>query len=146
MKILHGTWIPDQSGDFFQGGNFYIWVELTETKEIATAKRKSSRQKANSEQLAPKHSASLFEPELKAFLFNDLGIKDELLQEVKNRYGYASDKKAIFPKYFLLPTSDERPLPSIESARYLEVEIPETFDLQHWQIYCYQVTTSARLT
>ncbi len=148
MKILHGTWIPDHSGDFFQGGNFYIWVEITEPKAIATAKRKSStRQKTTPirEQLAPKHSASLFEPELKAFLFNDLGIKDELLQEVKNRYGYASDNKAIFPKYFLLPTSDERPLPSIESARYLEVEIPETFDLQHWQIDCYQVTTPVKI-
>ncbi|MEE3718146.1 DEAD/DEAH box helicase [Tumidithrix elongata RA019] len=146
MKILHGTWIPDSNSDFWQLGNFYIWVETTETKAIATAKRKSSKSKAanESEPSGSKHPASLTEAELKSFLFSDLGIKDDLLQENTNRYG----KKApiIFPKYFLLPTSNQQPLPSLESARYLEVEIPETFELAYWQIDCYQVTTSVKIS
>jgi SNF2 family DNA or RNA helicase len=142
MKILHGTWIPDQSSDFFQSGNFYIWVETTEVK--TPTKRRASKSKATLE--PSKHPASLAEPELKSFLFRDLAIKDELLQELgkDNRFSKRVQDPIIFPKYFLLPTSDSQPLPSLESARYLEVEIPENFELQYWQIDCYQVTASVK--
>jgi hypothetical protein len=27
MYILHGTWIPEDSDRFIQGGQFYLWVE-----------------------------------------------------------------------------------------------------------------------
>lgn len=27
MHIIHGTWIPDDSEDFFNGGQFWVWVE-----------------------------------------------------------------------------------------------------------------------
>jgi SNF2 family DNA or RNA helicase len=143
MKILHGTWIPDHSGDFIQTGNFYIWVETTETKAIATTKRKSSKTAKASEDLSVKHPASLAELDLKSFLYNDLAIKDDLLQESTNQR-YSKDP-IVFPKYFLLPTSDKQPLPSLESARYLEIESPENFDLQYWQIDCYQVTTPVKV-
>ncbi len=147
MKILHGTWIPNHSSDFIQSGNFYIWVETTDGKPTTTAKRKSTKKASEPapEQLVSKHRSSLAEAELKAFLFNDLGIKDELLQEPDAKYARsANQEQIIFPKYFLLPTSNEQPLPSLELARYLEIELPETFDLQYWQIDCYQVTTSIK--
>lgn len=142
MKILHGTWIPAHNSDFIQTGNFYVWVETTEAKAIATNKRKSSKTVQASEAIA-KHPASLGESDLKSFLYKDLAIKDDLLEEPSNkRYEKA---KIIFPKYFLLPTSDNRPLPSLESARYLEIDSPENFELQYWQIDCYQVTTSVKI-
>lgn len=149
MKILHGTWIPNHSSDFIQSGNFYIWVETTDGKPTTTAKRKSTKKASEPapEQLVTKHRSSLAEAELKAFLFNDLGIKDELLQEPDAKYARsANQEQIIFPKYFLLPTSDQQPLPSLELARYLEIELPESFDLQHWQIDCYQVTTSIKIS
>lgn len=144
MKILHGTWIPDHSDNFIQTGNFCIWIETTEPKSIA--KRKSSKSAKVVENGLPRHPASLAESELKPFLFNELAIKDELLQEITNPYisKNSPKEKIIFPKYFLLPTSENKPLPSLESARYLEIEIPENFALQYWQIDCYQVTTSVK--
>ncbi|MCA6597710.1 MAG: DEAD/DEAH box helicase [Pseudanabaena sp. M046S1SP1A06QC] len=144
MKILHGTWIPDHSDNFIQTGNFCIWIETTEPKSIA--KRKSSKSAKVVENGLPRHPASLAESELKPFLFNELAIKDELLQEINNPYisKNSPKEKIIFPKYFLLPTSENKPLPSLESARYLEIEIPENFALQYWQIDCYQVTTSVK--
>jgi len=146
MKILHGTWIPDHSDDFIQTGNFYIWVETTELKAIATNKRKSSKTAKVSEDLLRKHPASLVGLELKPFLYNELAIKDDLLQEISNPYIRKNSprEQIVFPKYFLLPTSQNKPLPSLESARYLEIESPEDFDLQYWQIDCYQVTTPVK--
>ena len=149
MKILHGTWIPDRSSDFIQSGNFYIWVETTDTKQIAPTNPKSSKKQSalEPEQSSSKHPASLAEEELTIFLVKDLGIKDDLLQEPNTRYrDNTSREKIIFPKYFLLPTSDRKPLPSLELARYLEIELPESFDLQHWQIDCYQVTASVKIS
>jgi SNF2 family DNA or RNA helicase len=141
MKILHGTWIHDHGNDFIQTGNFYIWVETTEPKAIATNKRKSSKTVQESGAIA-KHPASLDESDLKLFLYKDLAIKDDLLEEPSNkRY---EKEKIIFPKYFLLPTSNNQPLPSLESARYLEIDSPEDFELKYWQIDCYQVTTSVK--
>ncbi|MEY3303803.1 MAG: hypothetical protein RLZZ139_2176, partial [Cyanobacteriota bacterium] len=141
MKILHGTWIDDHGNDFIQTGNFYIWVETTEPKAIATNKRKSSKTVQESGAIA-KHPASLDESDLKLFLYKDLAIKDDLLEEPSNkRY---EKEKIIFPKYFLLPTSNNQPLPSLESARYLEIDSPEDFELKYWQIDCYQVTTSVK--
>ncbi|MEI6429818.1 MAG: DEAD/DEAH box helicase [Pseudanabaena sp. ELA607] len=142
MKILHGTWIPDHSDNFIQTGNFYIWVETTEAKAITSTKRKSSKAAKVSEASA-KHPASLSESDLKPFLYNELAIKDDLLQEITNPYIRKNSprEQIVFPKYFLLPTSENKPLPSLESARYLEIESPENFELQYWQIDCYQVTT-----
>ena len=142
MKILHGTWIPDHNDGFIQTGNFYVWVETAATTAIASTKRRSTKAAKVSEELLPKHPASLAESELKLFLYNDLAIKDELLQEDNSQKSSAN--KTVSPKYFLLPTSENKPLPSLESARYLEIESPENFELQYWQIDCYQVTTSVK--
>jgi len=50
----------------------------------------------------------------------------------------------ILPQYFLLPTVDNQPLPSLELSRYLEEEVPETFEFQYWQVDCYQTIASAK--
>lgn len=120
MNILHGTWIPQEEDGFVQNGTFYLWVETIE----ATKKRK----------IAPhSHPHQLFKDQLETFLAQALGIKSEL-----RTYPIAA---LISPQYFVLPSRDNRPLPSLELARYLEQEIPETFDLQYWQIDCYAAKT-----
>ncbi|WP_019502622.1 DEAD/DEAH box helicase [Pseudanabaena sp. PCC 6802] len=142
MKILHGTWIPDAEADFIQRGNFYIWVESTELAELPASpatKGRASRKKTAADSVPEDmHAYALRADALKQFLYNDLAIKDDLLTNAVRR----DDKTAILPKYFLLPTADRAALPSLELARYLETELPETFALQSWQIDCYKVTTN----
>src|SRR5579875_872039 len=38
MHIVHGTWIPEDTQDFVQGGAFYLWVE-TDTPIAAPRKQ-----------------------------------------------------------------------------------------------------------
>ena len=125
MKILHGTWIPAAEADFIQAGAFYLWVETTET-----AGKPSKNASAHPRQLT---KASLAE-----FLATELGIKS----------GTSTTRQPpqleIFPQYFLLPTIADQPLPSLELARYLETELPETFDWQYWQVDCYKTTASVK--
>ncbi len=135
MKILHGTWIPDIEGDFIQNGDFYVWVESTESQ---APKSRNSKRKNVAED---SHVYALRTEDLKLCLLNDVGIKDPLLQGAIR----SSQEPAILPKYFLLPTADRVALPSLELARYHEAELPEEFTLQYWQIDCYKLpeTTSA---
>ena len=117
MRILHGTWIPQTEDGFIQNGAFYVWVETT---EIHSSNR--------TEMVHPRHLAG---EELVAFLTEELGIKSQSPQPLKTN---------ISSKYFLLPSSDNQPLPSIELARYLETDLPETFTFEYWQVECYQTT------
>ena len=119
MKILHGTWIPDEKEELIQSGGFYLWVETTEPKTITNSKTI--------------HPYQLSAKNLESFLAQDLGIKN--LQ---------SD--GITPKYFLLPTANEQPLPSLELARYLETELPEQFTWQYWEIDCYLTTNIVKVS
>jgi SNF2 family DNA or RNA helicase len=125
MNILHGTWIPQPEGEFIQKGAFYFWVETIE----ATKKRKIAQ---NS------HPFQLFKDDLETFLAQVLEIKGELRSQ--------PIAEQMTPQYFLLPSVENRPLPSLELARYLEQDIPETFDLQYWQVDCYPVKTLAKTT
>jgi SNF2 family DNA or RNA helicase len=127
MKILHGTWIPNGEDGFVQTGGFYLWAETTESK-----KRSKKASKADSNNVHPRQLAA---DELEAFLMNDVGVKGHLKNKLQG---------AIAPKYFLLPTRDNQPLPSLELARYLEEELPETFEFQYWQIDCYKTTASVK--
>lgn len=54
---------------------------------------------------------------------------------------FYSLKDLIEPRYFLLPSVDDQPLPSLELSRYLEIEQPDWFDFQYWQIDCYPIIT-----
>ncbi|QUY40702.1 DEAD/DEAH box helicase [Acaryochloris marina] len=116
MKIIHGTWIPDEAA-FIQKGAFYLWVETTEPKK----KRKTARSI---------HPFQLASDELEDFLSNDLGVKPGRPLE-----------QLITSRHFLLPSTDQAPLPSLELARYLEETTPETFEWQYWQVDCFEVKT-----
>jgi SNF2 family DNA or RNA helicase len=121
MKIIHGTWMPQSTDDFIQAGGFYLWVETTEPKRQRT-------------KVAGVHPRQVAQVELAAFLTTELGIKPPATY---GRQLPQTLETEIFPRYFLLPTADQQPLPSLELARYLEQDLPETFDLQVWQIDCY---------
>jgi SNF2 family DNA or RNA helicase len=124
MKILHGTWIPKSGTDFVRTGAFYLWVE---TDTIADRDRDKSIDSNIS-----RHPQHLVMTELREFLADSLGI-----QPINHR----QFPEVFSSQYFLLPSHHDRPLPSLELARYLETDLPDTFDLGYWQIDCYQIAT-----
>ncbi|MBD1864109.1 MULTISPECIES: DEAD/DEAH box helicase [Trichocoleus] len=118
MHILHGTWIPEETASFVQSGGFHLWIETTDTLR----RRKT----------APRlHLNHLPQEKLATFLTESLGIKPAAYQTLET---------AIAPKYFLLPTVGDQPCPSPELARYLELEPPEQWQWQYWQVDCYRPT------
>ncbi len=122
MKILHGTWIPQPGEEFIQQGAFYLWVETTEQKKFRQPTQRHPRQSAAAD--------------LATLLSKELGIKPPLPRQIQD---------LISPQYFLLPTVDNQPLPSLELSRYLEEEVPESFEFQYWQIDCYRTVTSDKI-
>jgi SNF2 family DNA or RNA helicase len=123
MKVIHGTWIPDDSDNYIDPGSFYLWVETS-----SLTKRKSKSQS----QIHPAHLAS---EELGVFLSQEIAIKDSA----------ASIRQGVSPKYFTLPTANNQPLPSPELTKYLETEVLEEYDeLEYWQIDCYQAVTDVK--
>ncbi|MBD1853406.1 DEAD/DEAH box helicase [Cyanobacteria bacterium FACHB-502] len=127
MQILHGTWIPRSheaasEESFFQSGAFYLWVETTQKHEH----RQSSQ----------RHPRQLAAEDLALLLRQEIGVQPPSnLRDLKD---------LISPQYFLLPTLDNQPLPSLELSRYLEEELPEAFQWQYWQIDCYPTIASTR--
>src|SRR5215208_5745011 len=127
MQIVHGTWLPDDTNDFVQGGAFYVWVE---TDTPATIRKPRT---AGSE-----HPRQLSRADLGRFLADNLGL------DTGDRYGPSSDRAERFArrldeKYLLLPSAEGRPLPSFELAPYLEEAIPEAFELVPWQVRCHRL-------
>ena len=122
MRILHGTWIPNEETDFIQSGSFYLWVETQSFPKNHT----------NTQQIHPGH---LVKSELIAFLVQELGIKEDNTQFVQH----------ISPKYFALPTTNNQPLPSPELTKYLEIELTDSYEeFQYWQIDCYETVVSTK--
>ncbi len=120
MKILHGTWIPKSGNDFIRLGGFYLWCETDAPQK---------RQKNQSDNYHPRQ---LSKNELSNVLSKELGIPAP-------KYGTLSQN--ITTKYFILPSTENEPLPSLELTRYLEIEPPETnFLWKIWAIDCYRVT------
>ncbi|MEB3359221.1 MAG: DEAD/DEAH box helicase [Synechococcales bacterium] len=120
MKILHGTWIPDATPSFIQAGAFYLWVETSEK----TRRRKKA---------TDSHPRHLLAADLQPFLADDLGI---VLPQNQSKNG------AIASRYFLLPTADGAPLPSVELLRYLEddEDVAGNIDWHYWQVDCYRLS------
>ncbi|MCY7284751.1 MAG: DEAD/DEAH box helicase [Cyanobacteria bacterium CAN_BIN43] len=127
MKILHGTWIPQAEDHFVQDGTFYLWIETTE------GKKQRGKTQAHPRQLG---KAALAE-----FLAKEAGIKLPTPGNQGRNRTPAGLESAIAPQYFLLPSADQQPLPSLELARYLETELPEAFEWQYWQIDCLAIAT-----
>ena len=122
MKVLHGTWIPSSETSFIQAGTFNLWVE-------------TSFQKHKNNQSETIHPGHLTQNDLAAFLVKELGIPETPSTPIKTN---------ISSKYFVLPTRNHQPLPSLEMTRYLEGEVPEEIDWQLWTIDCYQVTRTVQ--
>ncbi|HEY1354634.1 MAG TPA: DEAD/DEAH box helicase [Ktedonobacteraceae bacterium] len=118
MHIVHGTWIPDDSGAFIQQGAFYLWVE-------ADTPQGSARR--NGVAVHPRHLAR---ETLVTFLTENLGLKESWPGTML---------RTLETKYFLLPTVSGKPAPSFELLRYMEMEEPIAFDLAPWQVSCYRV-------
>ncbi|MBE9060506.1 ATP-dependent helicase, partial [cf. Phormidesmis sp. LEGE 11477] len=111
MKILHGTWIPDANPAFVQGGAFYLWIEAGGIEADADCQYLSQKAIAQ-------------------VLVEELGFPSPQNYDIS---------KNISPNTFTLPTANGRPLPSLELARYLELEIPSSFEWQTWEIDCYRI-------
>lgn len=120
MQILHGTWIPESGTDFIQAGQFYLWVETTD--------------KDPSAQLEERHPQQLAADDLAELLTSEFDVRSP------DRYPLAD---RVEPCYFLLPTVNNQPLPSLELSRYLEIELPDTFEFDYWEIDCYPVAGAA---
>lgn len=119
MHIVHGTWIPDDSGEFVQRGAFYLWVEA-DTPQGGPARRKGIA-------LHPRQLAS---EAMVNFLGEHLGLKESWPGAMV---------RTLETKYFLLPTVSGKPAPSFELLRYMDMEEPIAFDLAPWQVCCYRV-------
>ena len=52
MKIIHAFWSPNISNDFFNSGNFYLWVETDQKKKGKIANLEHPFQIAKSEFIA----------------------------------------------------------------------------------------------
>jgi SNF2 family DNA or RNA helicase len=121
MQILHGTWIPEAGAEFIQSGKFYLWVETTERKRFR--------------QPSQRHPRQLVAADLATLLTTELGVQPPTYRKLED---------FISPQFFLLPTVDHQPLPSLELSRYLEEDVPEAFEFEYWQVDCYETVTSAK--
>jgi hypothetical protein len=133
MKILHGTWIPQSENEFIQTGAFYLWVE---TDTITKKRKTSSQREAACASTENCHPQQLAKDELSTFITNELGIATP-------KYGTISQQ--IFTKYFILPSTEKEPLPSLELTRSLETEPPFATQWKAWAIDCYQLTPVIKL-
>ncbi|MEM6253081.1 MAG: DEAD/DEAH box helicase [Cyanobacteria bacterium P01_D01_bin.156] len=120
MQILHGTWIPEPDADFMQAGQFYLWIETIDKQPDLEEQGRYPMQ------LEGDHLAD--------FLTNEFNLRSP-----EN----TSLESWIEPCYFLLPTVDDRPLPSLELSRYLEIELPDTFEFEYWEVDCCPVACAA---
>src|SRR5215217_1371296 len=127
MQIVHGTWLPDDTDTFEQGGAFYVWVETDTPATIRKAREPGSE-----------HPRQLSRADLGRFLADKLGL------DPGDRYGSSSDRaerlaRRLDEKYLLLPSVEGRPLASFELAPYLEEAIPDAFALALWQVRCHRL-------
>lgn len=111
MNVIHGAWIPKNTQDFIQSGDFYLWLESDEVRN------KSSMA------LHPQH---LPEKPCLEFLKSELAVNP-----IEGGQGALVS--------LLFPTSDGKPLPSPELGQSAEVN--EAVTLQSWQVYAYPVQT-----
>jgi SNF2 family DNA or RNA helicase len=123
MRIVHGTWFPDETSDFVQRGSFCIWVEIDTPANLKLAAGKPSKPGAE-------HPRHLTRPGLTRFLQDTFKLGGSDPSRLSN---------ALVEKHVLLPSVDGRPLPSFELAPYLEDEIPADFELSPWQVWCYRL-------
>ncbi|MGH2459357.1 MAG: DEAD/DEAH box helicase, partial [Chloroflexota bacterium] len=119
MYLIHGAWIPDETEEFLQRGNFYLWVET----DLPAGCPKPGGD-------ATVHPRQLAGPTLTAFLGEKLGLPAAAIGRAPSSPG---------PIYFQLPSAAGAPLPSFELQPYVDSEVPDTFELATWQVCGYRV-------
>jgi superfamily II DNA or RNA helicase len=117
MHIVHGTWIPHESTDYVQDGAFHLWVE-TDVESVPRGRRAAPNT----------HPRQLVGPDLERFLAERLTLS--------KLYGPRLAQRFVV-QYLLLPTHDGAPLPSYEMAPYVDVELPDDWEMASWQIQCF---------
>ncbi|HEY8885659.1 MAG TPA: DEAD/DEAH box helicase [Chloroflexota bacterium] len=120
MYLIHGTWIPEAIEDFVQLGSFYLWVETDTTTTGETLGAGD----------IPRHPRHLVGPALVAFLSEKLGIQPP---------ASLAAPSTLAVRYFLLPSAAGAPLPAYSLQPYLDVEVPDDFELASWRICCFRV-------
>lgn len=125
MQILHGTWIPDANAnqDFRRSGKFVVWAE--------------SPVKLRNWQKTQSYPYQLNSSDLMKLLTDDLGLQSLI---------DSSYRQAIPTTYFLLPTVNQTPLPSLELSRYLEQDLPEEWEWDYWQINAVPLLTTTKVS
>ncbi len=119
MYIIHGTWIPEETGAFVQQGGFALWVE---TDVPPSGKRRNSDDCTHPRQLSGEALA--------AFLTGTAGIAVQYPATLHHTF---------VTRRFLLPSDAAGPLPSLELLRYRGDDTPEDFAFRPWQVCCHQV-------
>lgn len=119
MQLVHGTWIPDESGGFVQGGEFCLWVET----DLAVRHQRHVADR----NLHPRHLAHR---ELGDFLADKL--------KIANPWSLDFDRLEV-QRQVVLPTRDGAPLPSYQLLPYMEQSEPEVYELRPWQVYCFRL-------
>ena len=98
MQVVHGTWIPDDAGEFVQRGGFYVWVE-TDTPLGATRRRADSG-----------HPRHLTQTALATFLVEKLGVRESAPGALSRRPSFSIKNvaRAVWVKWRGWPTSARR--------------------------------------
>ena len=110
MKIIHGTWIPENNQSFIQDGQFSIWIETDEA--VATHKKTHT------------HPHHLQQSECADFL------KQELAYD-------SVSKHLITLQTIKLPTCQGKPLPAPELAGNEELDDEAVITLEDWRVHSY---------
>src|SRR5947209_6663389 len=116
MHIVHGTWIPRETDAYRQDGDFWLWVET----DRSSGKRKHSR-------VHPRHLSGR---PLETFLHEKLGVRLPYEGQIA---------RLLQDRAFVLPTADGAPLPSAELLPYVDMEAPESWELQSWDVCCWRM-------
>lgn len=117
MHIVHGTWIPEETGEFIQQGGLMLWVE---TDAPTGTRRRDDRT----------HPRHLSGEALATFLTGTVGVAV---------HSPATLHHTFVTRRFLLPSDADGPLPSMEMLRYHGDDAPEAFAFRPWQVCCHQV-------
>ncbi len=117
MNVIHGFWLPDQSKDFIQAGQFCVWVE-TQQRSAARAVSAVGKDRAHPRQLTGQALSDFFSDQLK------------LLPEPRHSFA-----ESLISHTLLLPSGDGAPLPCPELQGLLPAEDAEqTITLTAWQL------------
>ena len=120
MKVIHGTWVPQEASGFLQEGGFFIWIETPENTD--------SREPGA-------YSVSLSEEDLKKCLIEELGLTSTYFLDLSS----PEEHYHFSQIFFLIPGEPQRAFCSFELIHCLGGRIPQEFSLEYQKISCLRV-------